>query len=292
MSKIMNNLLKNYCDKNSGIFRNYGYQRSNGGGYVNAVLIEPETPPKGIVLFAHATGNDCIFPQISMFQEFINAGYSVFSFDLDGHGSESTTSLTPDQVRTCIGQAIEIIDSLGTDLPIHLIGQSLGGALVLDFLSKNSHKISSAAIMGVPIYITKSQWAFAQEILSLKSSALKDEIKIYGAWNLIPAFGKFKRSQFPVRLKGAKKTDAALKYVDEVVSTFERIDVAECVKLIETPVLLCYGDTDQIAPVEHGEILFDNLKNCELVTVYGETHFTLGLASETKEKITNWLEQH
>ncbi|MEZ4742168.1 MAG: alpha/beta hydrolase [Bdellovibrionota bacterium] len=285
-------ILYKFCQKHSIAFHSINYNREKHDGNVSAIFLRPLTQCKGLALFAHATGNDHSFPQVTLFKNLLKADYALFSFDLDGHGLNSTTKFTHKRIRSSLSQAVREARKHEPKLPIHLIGQSLGGALILDYVANNKHNIQSLSLIGVPIYLTLKPNAYINELISLASHSMRKEIITYGPWGIIPAFGAFKRNTFPLRTFSSLPRSSKLEYVDEVMSTLEDINLVESAKKIKTPTLLCYGNRDKIAPVEHGELLFENLSESHLVTVFNETHFSLGFSEESISKIINWLNKH
>jgi pimeloyl-ACP methyl ester carboxylesterase len=260
---------------------------------VDAILLGPESESKGLVVFVHGTGNDLLYPQMSLFKALVSAGYTVFAFDLDGHGLNSSTIFTPEGVRSCLEKSIETAIQAAPNLSVNLIGHSLGGALVLNYLANMPIEIRTAVLISVPLYVPQSFNQFIGELGALNSQTVYSQIPQYGLWNLLPAFGRFKRRAYPLRLRPDRQRDRhPLGYVHEITKTFESLDPAESAAHVDVPTLLLYGECDQIAPLEHGEELFEKLSDCELFLVPGETHFTTILSKHCEGKIISWLNKH
>ena len=86
----------------------------------------------------HGTGNDGFFPQGNLIKDLLLAEFNVFIFDLPGHGKYSKTILDKDLAQEAIAKAIEFAaNAKYIDNIIHLVGISLGGALVIDYLSRD-----------------------------------------------------------------------------------------------------------------------------------------------------------
>ena len=79
------------------------------------------------VVFAHATGNDNLFPQMPLFLNILKNGFNVLTFDLDGHGAQSTTILEKTNFWGSIDRAVEFLKREYDIKSFHLMGQSLGG---------------------------------------------------------------------------------------------------------------------------------------------------------------------
>ena len=108
----------------------------------------PTSHTRNLVIAAHGVGNDAFFPFIHYFEYLLAKGFSVYAFDLDGHGHSSTTVFDHNIVGM-MEDAFEQIPMLGQYSKIHLLGQSLGGLLSLDFLKRKN--LDSACMIGTPI---------------------------------------------------------------------------------------------------------------------------------------------
>jgi pimeloyl-ACP methyl ester carboxylesterase len=285
--------LQSWCESSGAIFATCGYARGTKAGYVDAILVRPDGRARGLIVYVHGTGNDHIYPQISLFQQLVKAGYAVFSFDLDGHGRNSSTKFDPDSIADAVECAVNAAESNIPGLPIFLIGHSLGGAAALAYLSSAERDIAGVILVSVPLHVPMAVKPFVGELRSLQSISTFVQIRNYGPWGIIPAFGPFKRGQYPVRhTKTIGRLPNSMTYVDEVQRAFEILDVSEAAKSVDAPSLLIYGERDGIAPLRHGEKLFDSLGECELFAVPKETHFSTLLSKATENKIVNWLLQH
>lgn len=293
MGRCLLESMEKWCAEHRVILSDAGYVSRNGSDRVDALLLIPTKLCRGLVVYAHGTGNDHLFPQMSLFQSLASAGFAVFSFDLDGHGKKSTTSFNPEKLQLSIDRAVEVAASLLPTAPIFLIGQSLGGALVLKYLAEFPRKVLAAVLISVPLFIPQSGGTLLSEVRSLESPSFKIQIRRYGIWNMIPAFGWFKRRSYPIRLP-AQTTGSSrpLHYLDDISRAFQELNVNAAATKVEQPILLIYGDLDKIAPTSQGSILEKNLKSSQLVVVKGETHFTTLFSETCEQSIIQWLGSH
>jgi pimeloyl-ACP methyl ester carboxylesterase len=293
MAKSLHTLMKRWCLDQNIHYLNHGFDRGDADGYVDAVLMQPSGESKGLVVFAHGTGNDLFYPQISLFKAVLSAGYTIFTFDLDGHGLSSSTIFRPDEIYSCLEKSVDQAQQAAPGLPIHLIGHSLGGAVALKYLANFPVKIESGILISVPLFVPQTVGQLLGELTSLKSRSVYQQVSHYGVWNLLPAFGRFKRHLYPIRLESnPPRDDRPMGYLQEITKAFEVMDLAEAATGVDIPILLIYGDHDQIAPLAHGETLFESLSSCELFVVPGETHFTTILSPQCEGKIISWLNKH
>ena len=144
-------LLQNKCTERGWHLTKGQFARYQGGGYTHYWRIKPSPTTKYWIIFAHAWGYDALFPNLSLFFELLTHGYGVFSFDLDGHGTESSTFLHTDHFPSALDDALKQLEAPYNHC--HLIGFSLGGALVLHQLSQHSNTFCSATVISTPIQI-------------------------------------------------------------------------------------------------------------------------------------------
>ncbi|HEU4885137.1 MAG TPA: alpha/beta fold hydrolase, partial [Longimicrobium sp.] len=164
------------------------YPRPAAGGDVCAVRLSPRESASARVLVAHGAGNDAIYPLLELFRALLRAGCEVFSFDVDGHGCGSTTVFAPDTVRTAVAAAADASERDGPALPLHLLGHSLGGSLVLDALASGAlDRVASATILSAPVDVRIGARTAVAEVRGFFTRATLAQREHYGLWGLVPA---------------------------------------------------------------------------------------------------------
>lgn len=249
---------------------------------------------RGIVVFAHGTGNDRLFPQLHLFQSLLAAGFAVFTFDLDGHGRHSTSILSESDAASMISRAMKalkrIIPPSDQTLPLHLVGYSLGGNLMLEYLRNPTDEIASCAVIASPWRISLSLFGVMQELKTFVDPVFWQRSRDYGLWNLIPALGPFKRWAYPVRVFGhGRLSPAYIEVTKRIITSFDALTFAPHIK---TPVLGIYGERDPIAPTADGLILTSLFPHGKFQVINERTHFTVLLAEETIISLLQWLKAH
>jgi len=98
--------------------------------------------PKAILAIVHGMGeHSARFNELSSF--FNDNGLVVVAFDHRGHGmSEGKRGHTPsyDQLLSDVDQFLNFINGLYSNLPIFLMGHSMGGNIVLNYSLSKKHK--------------------------------------------------------------------------------------------------------------------------------------------------------
>ncbi|HEX2207149.1 MAG TPA: alpha/beta fold hydrolase, partial [Longimicrobium sp.] len=260
------------------------------GGDVCAVRLRPRPAPCARVLVAHGAGNDAVYPLLELFRALLRNGHEVFSFDLDGHGCGSTTVFAPDTVRTCVAAAAEQAERGGPELPLHLIGHSLGGSLVLDALASGAlDRAVSATILSAPVDVRIGARTAITEVRGFFTRATLTQREHYGLWGLVPAFGPVKRAAYPFRRTDADRR--AWSYVAAVRRLLADMDLERRVESIRVPTLLVYSYADALVPAGQGLGLSGRMMRAggNFRGLTRATHYSLPFDPDTLSTVTGWL---
>jgi len=266
------------------------YPRPEAGGAVCAVRLSPRDAPRARVLVAHGAGNDAVYPLLELFRALLRAGCEVFSFDVDGHGCGSTTVFAPGTVRTAVAAAADASERDGPALPLHLLGHSLGGSLVLDaLLSGALDRAASAAIVSAPVDVRIGARTAVAEVRGFFSRATLTQREHYGLWGLVPAFGPVKRAAYPFRRVDAD--GRAWSYVAAVHRLLAEMDLENRVADIRVPTLLVYSHADALVPHDQGLRLSMKMlrSGARLRSLKTATHYSLPFDPETLGSVAGWI---
>jgi len=268
------------------------YERSHGGT-CSALFVAAIPPAKGLVVVAHATGNDKYFTFIELFRLMHEERLDIFAFDLDGHGRQSTHLLSGSAVESMLQEAIAAARRFNIDAPLHLLGQSLGALLILHLLQKGdtgAGPIRSAVLLSSPIRGRIERRRLWRECLLALKPSWHAAIQIYGAWGLLPAVGPFKRSLYPMRFGPDHPESGIAAYISFVDELVQRFQIGKRPIDGTTPCLLLYGEDDALTPPTQATEIKGSLRPpSQVQVVQGETHFTLPLSSKCHAQVRAWL---
>jgi pimeloyl-ACP methyl ester carboxylesterase len=259
------------------------FLRSENGEYCRGITIEPPGKAVATILFIHGTGNDLIYPSISLYKHLFMQNIRVCAFDLDGHGYQGTTLYSQKGVQNFVAWAVQQTSEVSTD-PIFIIGHSLGGSLALAYAAKAGEKLAGLILISTPITLAASVFSLIRELTSFIRSSVWQEKKIYGSWDLLPAIGAFKRDIYPIRLENPK-----VNYVTQVDATIKSLNLINELDSISNRVLLIYGTGDFIVNKTDATLIRDRVEKSELVLIDGATHFSTILEAEVPEKISSFI---
>jgi 3-oxoadipate enol-lactonase/4-carboxymuconolactone decarboxylase len=266
------------------------YARPEAGGEVEAWRLVPREP-RARVVAAHGAGNDALYPHLALFEALVRRGVEVFAFDVDGHGAGSTTVFTPDAVLTSVAAAIEQAERGRAALPLHLLGHSFGGSLVLHALAEGSvAHAASAVVISAPTSISLDARSALAELRGFLRLATLGQRRHYGLWGMVPAVGPLKRRAYPIR--GAVEAGAPFAYVAAIRRMLARLDLDRASAKVRVPVLLVYGEGDRLVPPAQGRRLAELIPSSTLLEIPGATHWSTGFAPSAIARAAEWIEAH
>lgn len=267
------------------------YRRPEARGEVCAVRLRPRDTPRARVVAAHGAGNDAVYPLMELFRAVLRGGCEVFSFDVDGHGCGSSTVFDAGTVRTSVAAAADAAERDGPALPLHLLGHSLGGSLVLDALASGAlDRVASAIVLSAPTSVDLGFRTVVSELAGFFRLATLAQREHYGAWGLVPAFGPVKRRAYPFRRTDAER--GSWSYVSAVRRLLEGMRLEDRVDAIRVPTLLVYSRADRLVGHAQGERLAARMPAARLVSLDRATHYGVPFAPPAVEAVVRWTDAH
>jgi alpha-beta hydrolase superfamily lysophospholipase len=251
----------------------------------------PPGAPRRVVLALHGAGNDAFFGWIGLFKELLRRGVEIVTFDLPGHGRSCRSNFGLETSLEAVSAALAESRRRSEDLPIHGVGVSLGGSVLLHSMGNEDLGLASATLIVAPLQIVFSSRSILRELGRGSFRTLLREREHYGLTGLIPSFGPFKRDLYPLRLATAPPA-GVFGYVEALNAVLRQMSLEEAAKRVRTPVLLVYGETDSVVPIVQGERLKAALAEAELFRVQEGTHLSTPLDPLTTERILSWIEEH
>jgi alpha-beta hydrolase superfamily lysophospholipase len=266
------------------------YRRPEARGEVDAWRITP-AEPRGRVVSAHGAGNDALYPQLALFKALVLREMEIFSFDIDGHGAASTTVFDPDVVPGTLAAAIAEAEDGRPELPLHLVGHSFGGSLVLHALADGTvpHALS-AVVISAPVSVRLDVRVALAELRGFLRAETLGQREHYGLWGTVPAVGPLKRRVYPIR--GAAEDGAPFAYVTAIQRLLAALDLETAAPRITTPVLLAYGTADRLVPINQARTLADLIPTADLLEIPGATHWTTAITDAAITRAAEWIAAH
>ncbi len=250
-----------------------------------ALRLDPAGPVKAAVVLVHGTGNDRLYGFWYLIDALRGAGYRVVTAHLPGHGRGGDD-------RFGVVEARARIDALGAaarddhDGPVIALGQSLGGALVLDAVARGAAFDAFVAV-SAPCEVAPGA-AVLRELGALRRAAVYRTLRYGSLLEVLPAAGSFRRAEFPVRVAGSGS------YVDAVkraVAELALVDRLRAAGGSLGPTLLVHGLDDGVVPVAQARALADAMGDAaDVMLVPGVHHLDPLFDAALVEAVVRWLD--
>ncbi|NED96257.1 alpha/beta hydrolase [Phytoactinopolyspora alkaliphila] len=87
----------------------------------------------------------------------VNAGFQMLTSDLRGHGASLADAKYDTSVTDMARDQLALLDSLGHNGPVHLVGQSLGGMVAQHVVRLAPERVRSLVTIGAPCVTPESR---------------------------------------------------------------------------------------------------------------------------------------
>ena len=271
--------------RSRGISIESGHFPSRSGGLTAYSLFESGRE-SDITLLVHGTGNDHLFSLQSLIEELVSEGQSVLSIDLPGHGIESSTILKPESFWESAEDLKVYLRVKGFDKRnLNAIGYSLGGVFLLNALDQEQLSFRKIVLMAVPLHVKFSLGFLWHEFLSVFSASFRGHGQRFGWSETIPAFGSFRREDFPLRLEDSYQKSYP-EFVGELLKSRSPLSLTG--KLGQN-CLLILGARDRLAPPGDSVHWQSAAPGLSVLVVDRANHFLLPFQKPTIDAITHWM---
>jgi pyruvate dehydrogenase E2 component (dihydrolipoamide acetyltransferase) len=188
-------------------------------------------------------------------QEPLSKGRTVHAIDLPGHG-ESTKDVGDGSLDTLAGVVLGFLDDKDIERA-HLVGHSLGGAVVTAAAAKAPGRVASLTLVAPAGF---GQGINADYVRGFASASSRRELKPH----LGQLFADPSRAtrQFADDLMKYKRLDGVGKALNTLVGTLldgdaQGIDAASLLSTVDVPVVVVWGREDAVLPASNAAALPD-----------------------------------
>jgi pimeloyl-ACP methyl ester carboxylesterase len=237
---------------------------------------DPADPP---MLLLHGVGRSLEdwAPQYQL----LAASHRVIAIDVPGFGF-STRSPEPTTLRVLARGVIDTLDALGERRPLHVVGNSLGGAIALQLLVLDPDRVASLALInsaGFDAQVSPVLRLLALPVLgrlatrrTTRASARFTERKLYAD----PKLATRERIDHALAIAGQPDAGAVMLETSRELVTWRgikarwRADLIAAASKHPRPTLIIWGDRDRILPPHH-------LDSARRLLPHAQTHLFTGI---------------
>jgi len=248
---------------------NFHVQHLNAGAGRPVILIH------GLVMDNLASWYFTLAPAIAARRE-------VLLYDLRGHGRSDRPTVGYDR-KAQVADLSSILDAVGIEEPVTLIGNSFGGYIAVEFAL--AHPARTAAIALVDGHIAGEGWGEAMATtLSLQGSE-RDRVIAEHFQSWLGRHSARKRNRLAASARSLVEETTLL----EDLKTSPRIEDSE-LAAIHCPLLAIYGERSDI--LEHAHRLARCIPQTDLRTYPDCSHSVIWQATpRLQSDVLNWLDR-
>ena len=219
-----------------------------GGRRISYLTLAPEEPSGDPVVLVHGFGGDknsWLFVQQPLAEE-----RAAHALDLPGHGA-SSKDVGDGSLATLRDTVVGFLDALGVERA-HLVGHSLGGAVVAAVAQAAPGKVASLTLLAPAGYTAEAD---AEYLRGFAAAGSRRELK--------PLLGRLFADPSQVTrqlvddLLRYKRLDGVEKALSALLGTLldgdrQAIDTPSLMEGVEVPITIVWGATDRILPPPDG----------------------------------------
>ena len=251
----------------------------------------PDESARAVLLIAHGLNEHCGRYQ-HLAEYFVKEGYAIFGFDYPGHGkSEGTRSYVKDfsEFTETLLIYIEKIKEWQPNLPIFIVGHSMGGLVGAHLLIDHPDQVAGAILSGSLILVpdnisplTITIGKIISTILPKLGLAAIDSSGLSRDPNIVQAY-----IADPLVFTGKVTTNLSIKMnqaMDRVVTDGSKINL---------PLLLLHGKADYLVDPVSTQFLYDlvSSENKKIIYYEGFYHeiYNEPEHEQVFEDVSSWL---
>ncbi len=226
----------------------------------------------------------------------VSEGFAVHTYDQRGHGrSEGLRAYIKDYQQT-VADLHAFLEQLGGPVSkLYLLGQNMGGGLLVNSIHKHHPKIAGLILCG-PSLKSFTRPAFFRELIGRMSASLLPTLSLPGyVFKLEPA--GLSRMQYAVKEYEADPFVFHGKMLNRTGWELHRSlrDLSKKSKNLDMPILVLHGEADPIADPEASRLLTENApsKDKTLITYPDALHelFNDSDREQVVADLVKWLKR-
>jgi len=226
---------------------------------------------------------------VHLIEHLLDQGLSVLSFDLPGHGLSSGDRVTIDAFDTYVGVLRHVVTQvMQEDLrhfpgPCHLLGQSMGGAIAMEYVEQHGQAPFRSVTLFAPL-IVPYLWKLNRIVFALAKPFLKTRPRGQGVNTDTAEFQKL-RSVDPLQsqILPLQWVQAMVNWKNRFIRYPERPDFAP---------LIIQGTGDRVVDWQYNLSVLRRRYRPEVLEVPQAGHHLVNENAERRARMFAWLDAH
>ena len=254
----------------------------------------PDEAPRAVILIVHGLAEHS-GRYANVVDHFVPRGYALFGFDLPGHGKSFGRRVHirrfSDYVQA-VDRCFDMIDESFPDIPIFLVGHSMGGLIAATYLLDCRDRPAGAVLSAPSIKAHDSVSPVTVAVGKLLSSLIPTagilQLEAEGVSRDVKVVTDYKNDPLVYRGKITARLAA------ELLAAMQRVS-AEAAR-ITLPLLLLQGSADRLVSPEGARLLYEKVSSSDKkILIYeGLYHevFNEPEHSQVLRDVDDWCELH
>lgn len=252
----------------------------------------PQAAAKAILVVVHGHGGHSgIFTRLVEY--LIDRHYIIYSFDLRGHGrspGQRGYINSWAEYRADLAAFIEFIRTQESQLPLFLIGQSMGGTIALDYLLRESPQLQGLILMSPALGLNVSPWKL---LVGKMLSRIRPHFALDAGIDM--STGSRNPAVVTANAKDSlRHGQGTARLATEILRTIDWVNAHA--SELQIPLLVLHGAGDLVTPLASSQTFFERITIAdkemrEYPDSYHELHNDLNYL-EVLGDINDWLEKH
>lgn len=248
-------------------------------------LPEPRAE-KGTVFIMHG-----YFDHVGLYSQLIDrclaAGFDVLAYDQPGHGLSSGTPAAIGSFLEYQGVLSQVLAHVRDKIrgPWFAVGQSTGGAILIDYLLSNHHSMETSEFRKVVLLaplVRPAGWLGAKVLHTLVKPFMTRWQRVFAANSGNTRFLRFLREHDPLQARAV--------HVDWVSALRIWIPHIESARPVDFPVTVVQGEKDQTVDWQHNlRIIRNKFAAVEEVRIADGRHHLVNEAKDLQATVFNTI---
>lgn len=241
---------------------------------------------KGTVFILHG-----YFDHVGLYSQLIDrclgAGFDVLAYDQPGHGLSSGTPAAIGSFLEYQGVLSEVLAQVRDKVrgPWFAVGQSTGGAILIDYLLSNHHSQETSEFLKVVLLaplVRPAGWLGAKVLHTLAKPFLTRWQRAFSANSGNTRFLRFLKDHDPLQARAV--------HVDWVSALRTWIPHIESARPVDFPVTVVQGEKDQTVDWQHNlRIIRNKFASVEEVKIADGRHHLVNEAKDLQAAVFNTI---
>lgn len=254
------------------------------GKYQIATQLFAHPEPRATAMVVHG-----YYDHVGLFGHLIHFlldhGISVLSFDFPGHGLSSGPRATIDSFDDYVATLVNVQEHVTRvadgrlPLPTYLFGQSMGGAISMEYLCQYGHEQFSEVVLFAPL-IRPYAWWLNRWVYEIARRTITERKRI------ITENAENEEFMALMRIDPLAPQTLPVQWVTAMVEWMRRFEAREWLPF---PLRIVQGDADRTVDWRYNLRFLEKHSDAEILHITGARHHLVNESEPIREQMFSWI---